>query len=358
MRTLNILVIKMSAIGDVILSVPSLRAIRAKYPNAVIKVLVGIQSREILDGCPYVNELIVCDLKGRDKGMLGLWKLGKLLRKSCFDIAIDLQNSKKSHILSALSLAALRYGYDNRKSSFLLNKKIKDDAPYLDPIEHQSRTLKLAGVKLEDRSLHLWPSGSDEEAARKFLSDNWVKPEQALVGINIRASGRWVTKNWPASSIAALSDRLAKELNIRVVLTGAAEDAEFANHILKETRSKPIIAVGRTSITELACLMKRFSVFLTPDSAPMHIASAVGVPFVALFGPTDPARHIASRSGNCVVIYKADELKCIPCYSPTCMKNFLCMKKITVDEVFDAMRNFLVNKKEVQIESPAGNNAS
>lgn len=357
LRTLNILVIKISAIGDCILSVPSLRAIRAAHPNAVIKVLVGIQSREILDGCPYVNELIVCDLKGKDKGILGLWRLGRLLRKSCFDIAIDLQNSKKSHILSALSLASLRYGYDNRKFSFLLNKKIKDDAPYLDPIEHQSRTLKLAGVKLTDKSLQLWPSRSDEEAAEKFLIDNWVKPEQPLAGINIRASARWVTKNWPVSSIAALSDRLAKELNMRVVLTGAPEDAEFARLVLSQTKSKPIIAAGKTRLSELACLMKRFSVFLTPDSAPMHIAAAVGVPFVALFGPTDPARHLAP-SGMSVVICKSGELKCIPCYSPTCMKNFQCMKKITVDEVFNAMKSFIVSEKEAGIESTSGNDAS
>jgi ADP-heptose:LPS heptosyltransferase len=271
---------------------------------------------------------------------MGLWRLGDELRKSCFDTVIDLQNSKRSHILARLSLAVSRYGYDNRKFSFMLNKKIRDDAPYLDPIEHQFRVLKLAGINPLDGHLELWPSASCEETARKFLEENWVKPGQDLAGINIRASARWVTKNWPASYIAELCDRLARELNIRVLLTGSAEDADYAGHISALARSKPIVAVGRTTIMELACLIKRCKVYLTPDSAPMHIASAVGTAFVALFGPTDPERHLVKDS-RCVVMRKSASLKCIPCYSPTCIKNFACMKKITVDEVFGAMKDYL-----------------
>jgi len=340
LKTQNILVIKMSAIGDVILAIPSLRAIRQAHPNARIKVLVGVQSREALDNCPYIDELIVCDFKSKHKGFLGLWHLGAVLRRSCFDIVIDLQNSKKSHILAGLSLAAVRYGYDNGKFSFILNKKIKDDAPFLDPLEHQFRTLKLAGVKPSDKRLELWPSASDEEAAQKFLADNWVKPAQELVGINIRASARWVTKNWPASYIAELCDRLAKELNVRVVLTGAKEDEDFAGYIASLTKSKPINSVGKTTVMELASLIKRFKVYLTPDSAPMHIATSMGINLIALFGPTDPKRHLVMGPG-CVVFCKSGSLKCSPCYSPACMKNFACMKKITVDEVFAQMKEFL-----------------
>jgi lipopolysaccharide heptosyltransferase II len=343
LKTQNILVIKMSALGDVILSVPSLRAIRQTYPNARIKVLVGIRSREVLDGCPYIDDVIACDFSSRHKGLLGLWRLGAQLRKSCFDVVIDLQNSKKSHILAGLSLAPMRYGYDNRKFSFILNKKIKDDAPYLGPVEHQFRTLKLAGIKAIDKRLELWPSASDEKRAQEFLAENWVKPAQELVGINIRASSRWVTKNWPASYIALLCDRLAKEFNIRVVLTGASEDEDFARTITALTKSKPIVAVGRTGIMELACLIKYFKAYLTPDSAPMHIAAAVGTNMIAIFGPTDPARHLAESVG-CVAVCRAKELKCSPCYNPSCMKNFACMKKITVDEIFALMKEFLFGK--------------
>ena len=339
-RTRNILVIKMSAIGDVILAVPSLAAIRARFPDANIKILVGAQAREVLEHCPYINDKIICDFKGMHKGPRGLWHLAKELQEQCFDIVIDLQNNNKSHTLAFLSTAALRYGYDNRKLSFFLNKRIKDDAPYLDPLEHQFRVLRLADVKPIDKKLELWPSADDEAAAEKFLADNWVKPTQRLVGINMRASVKWGTKNWPGANIASLCDALAKEALTRVVLTGTKDDVELANNICRLTKSKPIVAAGKTSIGELACLIRRFKVFLTPDSAPLHIAVAMGTPAVALFGPTDPSRH-AVQSENCFIICKSDELKCMPCYSPTCMKNFKCMKLITVDEVYEAMRKYL-----------------
>ncbi|MDO8525813.1 MAG: lipopolysaccharide heptosyltransferase II [Candidatus Omnitrophota bacterium] len=350
----NILVIKMSAIGDVILSIPSLRAIRTKYPKANIKVLVGIQSREVLDRCPYINDRIVCDFKGKHRGIAGLWRLGKELRGSCFDIVIDLQNNKKSHLLSAISFAPLRYGYDNKKWSFLLNRKIRDDAPHLDPAEHQFRVLKIAGIKTHDKRLELWTSDAEEKRIDRLLADSWMKPSAGLVGINVRASAKWVTKNWPISNIAGLCDHLAREFNIRVVLTGAIEDVYFARAIAAASKAKPLILAGKTGISDLASLIKRFKVYLTPDSAPMHIAAAVGTPCVALFGPTDPARHVASPKNSIVVIRK-DDLKCSPCYSPNCVKNFICMKRITVDEVLEAMRPYL--KEGDRIESTAGNNA-
>ncbi len=340
MRSLNILAIKISAIGDCILAIPSLKAIRAKFPNARIKVLVGVEARSVLDRCPYIDDVIVCDLKGRDKGIPGLWRLAVVLQKNCFDIVVDLQNNRSSHMLAFLSLAPLRYGYDNGKFSFLLNKRIKDDAPYLDPLEHQFRTLRAAGIKSVDKTLELWPSESDEVQVKKFLDDNWMKPGQGLVGVNVRASVRWLTKNWPAAYIAELSDRLAKEFNMRVVLTGTKDDVDFANQVTRLAKSKPIVAAGHTSITELASLIRHFKIYLTPDSAPMHVAAAVGTPFVALFGPTEPDKHVV-RSNNCVVLCKSDDMKCGPCYSPACRKKLTCMKRITVDEVLEAMKKYL-----------------
>lgn len=340
MRSLNVLVIKMSALGDVILSVPSLRAIREKFANASIKVLVGIDAREALDRCPYINDRIVCDFKVRDRGLKGFIRLANELQKDCFDIVIDLQNNKRSHLLSFLTLANLRYGYDNGKLSFLLNKRIKDDAPYLDPVEHQFRILKSAGAKPRDKGLELWPSESDEAYVQTILKDSWLVPGQELVGINVKASDRWISKNWPAQYIAELCTALAREYNVRAVLTGAARDLELANKISRLTNSKPIIAAGKTSVLQMVALMKHFRVYVTPDSAPMHIAAAAGVPFVALFGPTDPSRHLPPAK-EYVVISKSKDLRCGPCYSGRCMKKFRCMRKISVEEVFDFVKKYL-----------------
>lgn len=343
LKALNILVIKTSAIGDVILAVPSLKAIRQRFPGAVIKVLVGLQAREVLDRCPYVNGLVVCDFKGRNRGIKGRWALAKELRQEMFDIVIDLQNSRTSHILGALSLAASRYGYDNKKLSFLLNNSVKDDAPYLGPLDHQMRVLKLCGVKTMDKTLEMWPSDSDELKADALLKEAWAFQAQMLVGVNVRASARWSSKNWPPDHIAQLCDRLAKEFNARVVLTGSRDDAAYAEAISRMTRSKPLVVAGRTSINELAALAKHFKAYVTPDSAPMHIACAVGTPCIALFGPTDPKRHVAAPDGaaNCTVLSKSADLECAPCYNPSCSKKTSCMKRITVEEVFNAIRPYL-----------------
>lgn len=352
LKAVNILVIKMSAIGDVILSVPSLRAIRQRFPDAVIKVLVGLQAREVLDGCPYVNDLVVCDFKGRHKGIKGMWSLARELQKEMFDVVIDLQNNRKSHMLGAFSLAAQRHGYDNGKLSFLLSNSIKDDAPYLDPLDHQLRVLKLAGVKSVEKSLELWPSDLDDAKVEQLLKDAWAFRGQTLVGINVRASSRWRSKNWPQSSIAGLCDALARDFNVRSVLTGAGADEEYARRIAGMTKSKPLVAAGKTSINELAALIKRFKVYVTPDSAPMHIASAMGVPCVALFGATDPRRHVVSSS-NFTVISKSPEFRCSPCYNPGCPKEPNCMKKITVEEVKSAVAAYLDRAAEKVREAAA-----
>lgn len=340
LKTQNILVIKMSALGDVILSVPSLRAIRSRFPDAKIKVLVAISAQMALENCPYINERIVCDFEGRHKGLSGMLRLARELAGNCFEVVFDLQNNKRSHLLAFLSMALIRYGYDNGKLSIFLNRKVKDDAPYLDPVEHQFRVLRAAGVKDSDKRLELWPSKSNEEEAQKLLSDNWVKPSQSLVGINVRASSRWQSKNWPPDYIAQLCDMLARDCGVRVVLTGSAADTDYASSIAASTRSKPIVAAGRTDIMTLAALIKRFRVYLTPDSAPMHVACAVGTPIVALFGPTDPRRHL-SPVKNSVTLCRSFELRCGPCYRARCGKNYKCMKRILADDVFSAMKPYL-----------------
>jgi len=339
MGSTNILVIKISALGDVILSVPSLRAIRDKYSGAIIKVLVGIESRQALKGCPYIDEMIVCDLKTRDGSLRGLWRLGSVLRNSNFDIVIDLQNNTKSHLLAFLSLAPLRFGYNNGKLSFLLNRRIEDTAAAIDPVSHQFQTLNAAGITADDKKLELWPQEEEEEWADNFIKDNWVDlKKQSLIGISPNASKRWLSKSWPVSHTAALCDELARKFNMRVVITGTKDDLDMVADLKTMTKSKPIIAVGKTDILQLAALIKRCSAFITADSAAMHIASAVKVPFIALFGPTDPKRHAAIYSKHTVIKHN---FRCSPCYSPECLKGYKCMKKITHEEVIKKLERYL-----------------
>ncbi|MCX5706301.1 MAG: GT4 family glycosyltransferase PelF [Candidatus Omnitrophica bacterium] len=337
LNNFKLLIMKFSSLGDIILSTAGLRAIREKFPRHKISFLVGEESKDLLLRCPYIDELLVADFKNKDKDLAGILNMGRILRKKNFDLVIDLQNNRTSHMLAALSLSLKCYGYDNKKFGFLLNHRIKDEKPGIDPVAHQFRVLKMLGIDLMDNRLELWPSKEDEEYVENLLSSGWLSVDQKIIGINISASKRWISKGWPRPHIV----RLCKELglrNIRVVLTGVDEDLDEANALVSMIKNTKIInACAKTTVNQLACLIRRCSLYITADSSPLHIATAVGTAVIALFGPTDPARHMPLAK-NSIVLKK--DLPCSPCYKPKC-KNKKCMNLITPEEVLGAIDKLL-----------------
>ncbi len=341
----RILVIKFSAIGDAILSTSSFEALKKKFPSSKVVCLTGIGAQDVFKRCPYIDELIVCDFKGRDKGLRGLWRLANKLMRRRFDMTLDLQNNKKSHILSFATFSFRRYGYDNGKFSFLLNHRTKGARDPIPPVAHQFRMLKMLDVSYDNERPQLWPSDEDESFADALLRDSGMVSGK-LIGINIGPSLRWQSKRWPAARFAHLCDALAKK-GYRVLLTGGQADAGFAKSVLKDVKTRVICSVAQTNLTQLASLIKRCDAYVTGDSAPLHVASAMQTPFVALFGPTDPKRHLPPFD-RCVVLSKGCPTESDPCYKDTCKKgNNACMKNIQVDDVEAAVESLLkqVNEK-------------
>lgn len=335
------LIIKLSSLGDIILSTPAIKAIREKFKEPhKISVLVGADSKDVLLRCPYLDELLVADFKHKDRGVRGWLSLAGMLCKKNFDRVIDLQNNRKSHLLAFLSSSLNRYGYHNKKFSILLNYRIPLDNTPMDPVSHQFRILKMLGVELEDYRLELWPSDEDQKYIDDFLSSQWLATQQRIVGINMGASPRWQSKNWPLRHMATFCEELSRQ-DVRVVLTGTERDMHQAGALMNMLKSaKPINACGKTSVNQLACLIKKCSVFVSFDTAALHVAVAVQTPCVALFGPTDPGRHL-SRSENVTVIRK--ELSCSPCYKSKCRRKE-CMELITPQEVLETVDNLLKTK--------------
>ncbi len=332
----RILIIKIGAAGDCILATPSIRAIRQKNPRAFIAVLIGRIESQALKGCPYIDETIIYDGKGKDKGLLNYLALAREIRGYGFEEVVDLQNNSRSHILAFLSAAPKRYGYRKGNYWFLLNRTVNDVRRPVAPVGHQFRVLSMLGIENAPQELELWPSADDEESARRLLESEWVGDNQVLIGINPGASPRWATKRWPVEEFAKLCDAFAED-EIRTVLIGSKADGELGLNLLKLARSKPINLIGKTSLTELAALMKRLKCLVTSDSAPMHVAAAMGTPFVALFGPTNPLRHLPPAKKR-VVVTKG--IRCAPCYKPVC-SDTRCMREITVGEVLKAVRDMI-----------------
>ncbi len=329
----NILIFKISSLGDIILVSPSIRAIRKRFPSACIKILVDVRFREVLDNCPYVDEVLTCDFENRDSGT-GFLRLAGRLRREVFDMSVDFQNNRKSHLLAFLGAIPKRYGFNNGKLSFLLNRKAVLPAADKGPVEHQGYVLSLMGITEPDKKLEVWPAADGRSWAEEFLKNSWLKEQQELIAVSLSASKRWKTKNWPLSSMIKLTEMLALSRGARVVLLGTEEEHALAAEFVKKTKAKPINAVGKTNVSRFTGLIERCDALVTGDSAPMHVAAAVGTPFVALFGPTNPLRHLGPAK-NRKVIHK--QLKCAPCYKPSCFRGVWCMRSITPEEVFDAV---------------------
>ncbi len=338
LQNFKILIIKFSSLGDVILSTAAIRAVKEKFGrNYKVSVLVGEGAKEVLFRCPYIDELLVCDFKNKDKGLKGFLKLAANLRKKNFDIVIDFQNNRKSHALAFLTLALDRYGYHNKKLGFLLNHGIKDDKSLLDPLTHQFRIIKMLGIEPKEARPQLWPTPQDRRDVEEFLNSQWLSSSQKIIGINLSASPRWLTKNWPLEHIARLCERLGQR-DLRVVLTGTEKDLSLVDSLMNMLKgTKPINACAKTTVNQLACLIKRCSVYVSPDSASLHIAASQGVPFIALFGPTDFRRHLPPADD--FVVLKKD-LACSPCYKSKC-KTKKCMELITPEEVLKTIDKLL-----------------
>jgi ADP-heptose:LPS heptosyltransferase len=186
--------------------------------------------------------------------------------------------------------------------------------------------------------LELWPTEADKKHVQKLFDSEWIGEGAQVVGINLSASEKWPTKNWPIEHLARLCDILSS-WNIRVVLTGTGKDRDLGQHLLRLTKSKPANFVAKTDIMQLAALIKRCQVFITPDSAPMHIAAAMRTPFIAFFGPTAATRHLPPAK-VCVVMEK--KMNCAPCYGKTCkIKTHACLREILPEDVAQAVKKIV-----------------
>lgn len=335
LKSHRILLIKLGAIGDVVLVTPSLKAIRKRFPESHITLLVGRDSFELIQNCPYVDDLIVYDPSRKDRRGR-LFRLAAELRRLGFELVIDLQNNKTSQLLSYLSLAPKRVGFNRGPFRFLINFKTKDPGP-LPPVEHQGKLLGLLDIQEMDPRLEVWTKPKDEAFVDNLLQQEWLTGNEVLVGVNLGGSPRWETKRWPVEYIAELCDRLAQD-KIRVVVTGSEGEKPLAQKLLAQVRTKPIVAVGKTNLPQLACLVRRCRAFVTVDSAPLHIAASVHTPLVACFGPTDPKRHFPPTDKGVVLNKK---VKCHPCYRRRCPIGLLCMTQITSEEVYREVKRWI-----------------
>jgi heptosyltransferase-3 len=336
----KILLVKHRNIGDVLLATPTIKVLREHFPRAYIAMVVNSGTEEMVTGNPYLDEVIVF--------YQGLKKLPPMarfkeqmrfifdIRKRNFDLTINLTEGDRGAILCLLSGARDRVGYHPRGKGLLGKRYIFTHLvkPNLTRhmVEYNLDAMRVLGINPKDKKVSIYWSQRDKEYVDYLLSKFNIERGDSLV--HVHPTSRWLFKCWNDLSFAETIDWLAIKKNIRVVLTSSAEKKELkkVNMILSMCKSTPVNLSGLLTLKQLAALSKRCQLFVGIDSAPMHIAAAVGTPVIVLFGPSRELNWGPWGNGHMVI---KKDWKCIPCGKDGCSgsKVSLCLEAITPEEV-------------------------
>ena len=348
----RILVVRVDLIGDVVLSLPAVRALKRAYPHASVDMLVLQSSAGILAAEGDVSRVLTFDpylwRKPLDVLNPATWREARrligALRAAHYDLAISVSGDIAS-ILTRLSAARRRVGYAGEAYPFLLTDPVLGARYRVH--QHEVRYIqalaRAAGgiVNPDDEllALSVVPQAAVDIGNRLRQARIRLGVQGPLVAIHIGARNGQA-KRWPTDHVAALADRLTRDLNALVVLTGAPNEEPLARAVLWRAGAPLLNLVGKTSVPELVAVLAASDLLVTGDSGPLHIACALRTPVVALHGPTDPG--LSGPTAPDAVVLRRD-LWCAPCYDASATAecrfgNPVCMKLLTSDLVFAAAR--------------------
>ncbi len=341
---MKILVRATNWVGDAVMALPALEAIRQRELRAHIAVLARPWVAELYRDLGFADQLIVFDHAGRHAGIGGVEQLARELRRERFDVALLLQNAFQAAWVAWRAGIPRRIGYARDRRSWLLTQAVElpqaGEIPSPEPY-YYLELLRRAGWLEQLPQLSGVTLRAGDEARRN--GENKLRAAGAREGSRrvVIAPGAafGAARCWPVERYAALADRAAAELDADVVLVGSAADRDTAQRIAAAMRSRAILLAGQTTIGELPGVLRACSAFVGNDSGAMHVAAAVGLPVVGVFGPTDP-QATAPLSNRLTVVREAAE--CSPCLLRVCPVDHRCMTRIAVERVFDALRASLL----------------
>jgi len=337
----RILIARTDRIGDVILSTPVIKAMRQAYPHAYIAMLVSPYTKDIVEGNPYLDEVLVLDKDVRHKSWLGFLKFSFLLRRKRFDLAIILHPASRVHLLAFSAGIRRRIGYDY-KLGFLLTDRLRHTKQLgqRHEAEYNLDLLKILGIEAKDKNLFIPLKEAAEKWAEDLFKRQGIKPSDKLLVIHPGAS--CVSKIWPAERFAETTDKLAEKYGFKILVIAGPRDIAVAEKVAANIRYPLINLAGKTSVAQLASLLKRCRLFISNDSGPVHIACAVGTPVISIFGRAQKGLS-PMRWGPLGLKSKFlhKPAGCIECLAHNCVKEFACLKAITVADVLHAAEEIL-----------------
>lgn len=321
----KILVFSFSFIGDAVLSTAVIQPLRKHFPDAHITFLVGLHAFDLLATDPNINATLIYDNRGEHTGWKGRLRLIKTLRHNKFDLVVNLRDSLTARCIGAEHWGMVR-GESNRHA-----------------VTRYLEVLQQHGIDTTDTHPHLQLTEDEQTMAHCFLTEAGIISERLLIGIH--PGGNWEYKLWSAKNYALVANALCKAQNAAILLFAGPNERELQKQV-SELMDIPPILVQTQNLRHLAALISICDVYIGNDTGPMHIASAVDTPVVALFGSTN---HI--RSGpygeKHSVVQSGIELGCNPCHpgrNPGGCNAGSCevIAGITVEQVFAAVEHHII----------------
>lgn len=338
----SICILRLSSIGDVIHTLPVADLLRRRYPDARITWVAEKSMASLLKNHPAIDQLLLVDTRGWRRNIFtpAIWKeifsFLRYFRAQKFDLALDFQGLFKSAVLARISGARRRIGMlgKDRKESWsriFLNEFSGTTLQKSHIIEKNLAMLAPLAISSDNQPLNFHIYAEDE--AIQYV-DNELQKLELDDFILVNPGGGWVTKLWPVDKFAQLIDCMYNDLRMPALILWGPGEKHLADKIARKCISPAMISFS-TNLAELIALTKRARLLVSGDSGPLHLASAMGIPVVGIYGPTDPLRNGPwnPHDSTCTIHYE-----CSPCYQRTCAIGIQCLKKLDVAPVLDAVK--------------------
>jgi heptosyltransferase-3 len=339
----GILVIKLRNIGDVLLTTPAFKALKETFPDARITAVVPAGTEEMLSLNPNVSDIVTFK---RGAGIIGELDFIRRIRAKKYEIAINMTEGDRGAILALLSGARYRIGIDPHDKGFLGKKHLFTHlVRYVNNGRHRAvmdmDILKPLRIECLNPEVQLFTSPEDDRYIEGILASNGIGIGDRVAVIH--PTSRWLFKCWRDEAVAEVIDYLEGR-GFRTVLTSGPDKKELerVSNIIALAKTSPLDLSGRLTLKRLAALFRKCSLFFGVDTAPMHMAAAVGTPVVALFGPSD-SDIWGPFTEKRIIISRKLEFPCVPCNKDGCggSKKSRCLDEITTREAIDAIERLI-----------------
>jgi heptosyltransferase II len=328
----RILLIEPNWLGDILFTTPAIRALRRSSPEVFIGVMAHPRCKEMLEDNPNINVVIDFDERSSHRGLVKKILFIFKLRRMKFDTVISFHRSMTKMLIARLAGIGRRIGYYTKKRSWLLTDCIKEDKGITHRVEYFLGILRSIGIDDAGRDYDFYISEYIVQEADDIMEKAGIKRGEKFFIIN--PGGNWPPKRWLKERYACLAERLHSIYNLKILVTGAQKDINLASDIINSSGDYVVSLCGKTTLKQLAAIMRKANLVVANDTGPMHIAASQQVPVIALFGPTSPKVTGPYGKGKCLVLQKW--FNCVtPCYK-TC-DDYKCMEAISVDDVIGAI---------------------